>query len=415
MPAPTHIGLVTSAWTPEVGADASLGEPFARTLLAAGLKPSVFTVDRNSKRAPYTVREEEVAGVSVRRVHLPAAAPTDARDLEADPRIASLVRSWIADHALDLVHTLDHGPVGLGAALATQSAGRIHIAHVLDHKALCPRGRMIDFEGQACDAPSSNRCAECQGQSWMRMQATPESSGRRTSRAIALLRGANAILAPSASMIESLVQAGLERKSITLCAPGVEANALGLATELARRGVSPGRRLGFLGATRPSSGVLELAHAVCLSERPGLTLEVHGPLVDTHGDATYLNALKRLADLDPRVRLHGAYSRTDLPRVLATLDAVAAPDTWEPGTALSLREARAVGLPALVSDRGVHVELGEDPGIRVVQGDLAPWIEAIQDLDFTRTRPAPVRSLLSMAEQLLGVYRLAALSAPIPG
>ena len=87
MPAPQTIGLVSLDWTPDVGPAATLGEAFARTLLAAGLRPQVLAAERDPRRPAYAVRDERVGSVQVRRVNVPAAGPTTARELEADPRV----------------------------------------------------------------------------------------------------------------------------------------------------------------------------------------------------------------------------------------------------------------------------------------------------------------------------------------
>ncbi len=415
MPAPHTIGLVAPGWTPDLGPAATLGEALSRTLLAAGLEPQVFAGEQDARRRPYSVRDERVGGVHVRRVNLPCHGPLAVRDLESDPRIEALVRTWIPDRSIDLLHVMDGGPFGLGAMQAGERAGRPTVVNLFDLAILCPRRHMQDSEGRVCSAPHAQRCSTCLAATYLRVSPTDDDCARRTSRALACLRGASAVLLPSEEAIEHLVRAGLRRSDLILCPPGVETQTLALETSLARRGLSGGRRIGVLGTVRPSSGVLELAHALCLADRPGLTLEVHGALADFHGDATYVNALRRMAELDPRVRLHGPYPRHELPRVLATLDAVAAPDRWDVTTALAVREARAAGLTVLASSRGVHCELADDPGVVLVDGTgLDAWVAALRGLDLVSTRPAPLRSLLSMAEQVLAVYRRAAKCGPVP-
>ncbi len=415
MPTPRNIGLVTAGWTPDVGPTETLGEAFTRTLLAAGLRPFVLAAESHPWRPPYAAEEQRIAGVALRRINMPECAPKSASELGPDPRVDAVARAWIADNRLDLVHVFDTGPFGLGALGAAQRANLATVASLTDHASLCPRRRMVDAGARPCSAPSARRCALCQAQTWLRVESDVSSAARRTSRALACLRGTDVLLAPSQATIELMVRAGLERSRFELCPPGVENQTLALSVELARAGMPQGRRLGVLGATRPSSGVLELAHAVCLADRPGLTLEVHGPLVDSHGDATYLNALRRLADLDSRVRLHGPYDRHELPSVLATLDGVAAPDRWQAPMAMTLREARAVGLPVLASPLGVHAELANDPGVTLTASDqMSDWVAALRGFEFERTRPAPVRSLLSMAVQILALYRGAAKCGPVP-
>ena len=143
----------------------------------------------------------------------------------------------------------------------------------------------------------------------------------------------------------------------------------------------------------------------CLANLPGLTLEVHGPLLEDHGDATYRNALRRIADHEPRVRLHGGYARTDLPRVLATLDAVALPSIWEEPSALALREARAVGLPVLAAARGAAYGFARDPGVQLVEGEgVQAWVEALWMMRWDRTQPVKGVTLLQATERVLHLY-----------
>lgn len=414
MSAPHAIGLVTPGWTPDVGPAETLGEALTRALLAAGLRPHVLAAEHDPRRPAHALREERIGGLSIRRLNLPSPSPEQGKDLEPSPAVEGLAAAWMADRGIDLVHALDTGPLGMAALRAGQARNTPAVATLLDHAALCPRRRMVDAAGRACAAPESERCAACQAATWLRLDQDRESAGRRTSRALATLRGTQRLLAASQATIEVGVRVGLARERFELCPPGVETQTLALSTELARGSLPAGRRLGVISATRPSAGVLELAHAVCLADRPGLVLEVHGPLVDSHGDATYLNALRRLADLEGRVRLHGSFARRDLPRVLATLDGLAAPDRCEVSTALAVREARAVGLPVLASDRGVHREFADDPGIRLVGEGLDAWSRAVSRFRFERTGPAPVRSLLSMAEQVLAAYRGAARCGPAP-
>ena len=374
----------------------------------------MLAAEHDSRRPAYAVREEQISGLSIRRLNLPQPLPEHGGDLEPSPEVEGLAAAWMADRGIGMVHALDTGPLGMAALRAGQARDTRTVASLIDHAALCPRRRMFDSAGRSCAAPESGRCAACQASTWLRLDQDREAAGRRTSRALATLRGTERLLASSQATIEAGVRVGLERDRFELCPPGVETQTLALSTELARGGLPAGRRLGVIGATRPSAGVLELAHAVCLADRPGLVLEVHGPLVDSHGDATYLNALRRLADLDGRVRLHGAFDRRDLPRVFATLDGLAAPDRSEVSTALAVREARAVGLPVLASDRGVHREFADDPGIQLVEDGIEAWSSAVTAFRFDRTGPAPVRSLLSMAEQVLAVYRGAARCGPAP-
>ncbi len=409
MQIPSPIGLLAPAWPPDVATSATVAESLARVLLATGQRPVVLAVERDPRRCPYVTRETLAGNVPVRRLTLPDRAPAST---VGPLRIAAAVRAWLADARPQLVHLFDPGSLGVAAVEELVRYDRPVVASLDEYTLLCPRRRLLTPRGERCPAPSAARCAECLASTWLGVAADAADTGRRTSRALAALRGLDRLLVPSRAALETWVRAGLERSRLELCPPGLESQTLRVEFALARRALEGGRHLGILGATRPSAGVVEMAHAVCLANRPRLTLEVHGPLVDSHGDATYLNALQRLAEFEPRIRLHGPYERRDLPRVLATLDAVAAPARWEASVALGVREARAVGMPVLASRHGVHLELAEDPGLTLVDDGVEAWAEVLKSCDFAPTAPAPVRSLLSYGEQVLKTYRGVLTGAP---
>jgi glycosyltransferase involved in cell wall biosynthesis len=137
-----------------------------------------------------------------------------------------------------------------------------------------------------------------------------------------------------------------------------------------------------LGSVLPSKGVLELVHALRDAPSAMLALDVHGDLPSYHGDDSYTRAVRDAAARDPRVVLHGPFERSDLPRVLASLDAVAAPALWNEVFGLSVREARAAGLPVLVSDRGGLASAAQDgrAGLVLPASDRAAWTRALERL-----------------------------------
>lgn len=400
------IGFLCRGWCPDIGGVETHTEGLARTLMAAGYRVVVLATERDDRRPPHSVRDTTVDGIHVRRMNRPCAPVTRVDELTFDPRAANIVRDWVQTVRPAVVHAHHLSGLGLDSLEVIDDLHRPLVVSLHDYWSLCPRGQMQDFEGRICPAPAADACARCGTATWQHLRADREQTGRRTSRALSLLRRADRLLVPSGAAREVFVRAGLERLRISVCENGIESQTLRARTQLARADLPRGRRLGVLGSVQPSKGVLELAHAVCLADVRGLRLAVHGPLEDYHGDASYLNALERLAGQDPRVVLHGRYEPRDLPRVLATLDAVAVPSRWEEVYGLGAREARAVGLPVLAARRGGLALLADDPGVTLVEGDeLSAWVAALRAFSFARTEPAPVRTLLGMTEQMLGVYR----------
>ena len=289
------IGFLCRGWSPDIGGVETHTEGLARTLMAAGYRVVVLATECDERRPPHTVRDTTVDGIHVRRMNRPSAPATCMDELTFDPRAMNIVRDWVQSVRPAVVHAHHLSGLGLDSLEVIDKLHRPLVVSLHDYWSLCPRGQMLNVERRVCPAPAADVCAQCAVATWHHLRADREDTGRRTSRALSLLRRADRILVPSGAAREVFVRAGLERSRVSVCENGVESQTLRARTQLARADLPRGRRLGVLGSVQPSKGVLELAHAVCLSDVRGLRLAVHGPLEDYHGDASYLNALERLA------------------------------------------------------------------------------------------------------------------------
>ena len=225
------------------------------------------------------------------------------------------------------------------------------------------------------------------------MSDTASVGGLIEASAVAFER-ASALLVPSEPARRVLVGAGVPSERLVVFSLGVDCEALSAEVERLRVDSAPrgGRRVGVLGAVQPTKGVLELARAVLECDVTGLALHIHGPLEPFHGDTSYIDELRELAGRHEEIQLCGPYDPAELPEVLASLDAVAAPARWEEGFGLSVREASAVGLPILVSDAGGLPELvGRDGAVGVIahRADPSSLVEALRWMDSTDSCTSP--------------------------
>ena len=150
---------------------------------------------------------------------------------------------------------------------------------------------------------------------------------------------------------------------------------------------------------------MELARALLDVDDEELVLDVHGSLDDYHGSTAYADALLDLAAKNGRIRLHGPFRTADLSRVLASIDALAAPSRWEEVFGLSAREARAVGLPVLAARRAGLAEWEDVGGVTYVAGtSQEEWVQALSSLDFQPTVPENLTSVETMVDQLRAMY-----------
>ena len=146
-------------------------------------------------------------------------------------------------------------------------------------------------------------------------------------------------------------------------------------------------RLGVLGTLLPSKGCLELIRAFLDAQVRDLVLEIHGNMPSYHGDSSYVDEIREIAARDPRIRVHGPYTHDRLAEILSGLDGVAAPSRWCEVFGLTVREARAAGLPVLVSDAGDlgSVAEGGGAGVVVPVDDHEAWVEALRSFaDYQR-------------------------------
>jgi glycosyltransferase involved in cell wall biosynthesis len=368
--------------------------------------------------------------------------------------------AWLAAEQPDLVHVHHATGFGLGLLVVARSLGVPVVMTLHDYWALCPRGQMLHVAGEVCAGLEPHRCGACLRMSFPHLMpttgarhlgpfdsvdaegvATPEPerldltdvadpdalvADRRTGFALECLLAADLLVTPSRRTAEIFATigagVGLGRERIEVVENGIDVD--GLATEVARlRAARPADqagaavRLGIVGSVLPSKGVLELAEVFAAARLQGLLegleLHVHGNLPPYHGDSSYVESLTELAGEVPGLVLHGAFAHGGLAEVLAGLDGVAAPSCWEEVYGLTVREARAAGLPVLVSDAGdlPGVTAGGRAGRTVPRGDAAAWHAALADfLEDAEQRAAWAahavrpRSAAEMTEQLLGLY-----------
>ncbi len=420
-----HIGLLCTGWWPDAGGVESHTRDLAQELLARGRRVSVLCLEGTRQRMSYETQDSEVDGVHVRRMSYAYEDHRALADLVASPRAESVVRSWLADRAVDLVHVHHLTGFGAGALTAIELASVPVMMTLHDYWLLCPRGQMLHTNGTVCEKPEPDTCAKCIGATWTHL--LPSGTGRsrgpgeealtsdaqaadlRTRYALQQLASARRLIAPSAAAASVFAAAGVARKRIEVCPNGIDAAGLCAEVNSARLPRIGGLRLGVLGTVQPSKGVLELARAFIRAVAGNMTLEIHGALPSYHGDGSYVDALMELTVAEPRIRVHGAYTRDKLPSVLAGLDLVAAPSRWEEVFGLGVREARAVGLPVLVSNRGGLPELVTDGGGMVIDSEReGAWTAAIEAFAADSTRfgqaPAVVRSTREMVDQLELAY-----------
>lgn len=413
------IGFVSQGFWPDAGGIEVHLRDLARGLAQRGHSVQVLCLDRASRGQTYGCEDFELGGVRVRRMR-PAIGHRALADLVADPRAEGVVEAWLADLPCDVVHV--HHASGFGAGLLGRVAARGSVLAVTlhDHWLLCPCGQLLhDPQDRAASLACIRRYwphllpsggGEPRGPSGEPLTDDAQALAARDAAVSEALAHAHVVLAPAPGVLGAHAPLGLDPQRVRVIEHGIDADAITAAVRVERtrtaRRTDDAVRLGVLGSVLPAKGVVELAEACLASGAEDLRLEVHGPLCAFHGDTSHLERLRALAQRSERITLHGAYAPGDLARVLAGLDAVAAPALWDEVFGLSVREARAAGLPVLVSDRGglPPAAQGGRAGRVLPAGDRDAWAQALRDLACDaelRARwsaePCELRSVAEMA------------------
>ncbi|MEX1025185.1 MAG: glycosyltransferase [Planctomycetota bacterium] len=393
------IGFLCNGWTPDLGGVETHCQGLAGELMARGHRVHVLCLDTREGLEPYTVAETEVGGVAVRRMAYRYHDHRALADLVESPRADDVIHAWLAEVPVDLVHVHHATGFGLSALRAIADVGRPLAVTLHDYWSLCPRGQMLRTDGEVCREATPSRCAPCLAETWPHLMPSGAGERRgpggapveddaaaaeqRTRFAHEMLGLAQRVFTPSAAARDVFVRAGLDAARVRVVENGVDVGTLAKRTASLRSAREPDDgelRLGVLGTVLPSKGALELARALLAANAPHLVLEIHGNLPSYHGDESYIAELRALSEREPRVRVMGAFEHAQLPAILARLDGVAAPSRWAEVFGLTVREARAAGLPVLVSDAGdlPSVAAGGAAGIVVGADDRAGWIAALE-------------------------------------
>jgi len=406
------IGFIAHGWFPDVGGVQSHMRDLARELRSRGHRLHALCLDTKEGFEPFSSRSEMIEGVELRRVAYRYHDHRSLADLVRNDSMERAAMNWVDVTPLDVVHV--HHLTGFGlSVLGALRKKELPVAMTLhDYWPLCPRGQMLQPDGKVSEVADPETCAKCLLQTWPHLmpsvardsdrclgperqvvQSDVEAARLRTEYALRALKTAHRLFTPSAASRAVYVQAGISMEHIDVVENGIDVDELAMAVRrlrAVREGEQPVDevRLGILGTVLPSKGALELVHAFQAARVPDLTLEIHGDMPSYHGDTAYLDELERIAEQDPRIRIHGPYTHDRLPEILAGLDGVAAPSRWCEVFGLTVREARAAGLPVLVSDAGALAAVadGGRAGVVVAAEDHQGWIDALKRFTDYRSR-----------------------------
>ncbi len=349
----------------------------AAALRALGHEISVFCREGDGRRPDFAERDEVVDGVRVRRLNYNFGDAVDFSFIHDNPRIDAAFDRFLQEIRPDVVHVHHLTCLSTGILDRAKASGIATCMTLHDFWMSCPRGQRITAELERCETIDRSLCAPCLSRLWPHFSIDRGVLLALDEKIRARLLGADLLVAPSAAHREKMLEAGLDPARTVVVPHGLDGEKLKSAVRERDRV----RRIGFIGSVIPSKGVHVLVEAWRKCARPDVALEIHGDVLDFHGDRAYGDRLRKAAG-DAAVSFRGGYDPESLTGILRNLDLIVVPSVWRESFCLTIREAFLAGIPVLASDLGgIREAFIDGKGGRFFRaGDVDDLAAKLQDL-----------------------------------
>jgi glycosyltransferase involved in cell wall biosynthesis len=383
----------------------------------------------------------EYEGISVRRLSFNLSKAPDPFRWEYDnPWIEEHLRNFLAHLKPDIFHLVSGYLLGAGTLRAARALEVPIVVTLTDYWFLCPRINLLRSD----DTPSNpdqfdaTVCARCKLEEKRRFRLPAKMAPRvadwfwerafepgwrklfafstladqfrqRNQTLMEMLLAADALICPSRFLVEKFSARGIPSHRLILNPHGLDTSGW---LPVSENGRSPSIfRIGYLGQIVWHKGVHLLVEAFTRL-RSGTSLE----LVIYGNDAVfpeYTRRLRKLAAGDKRVKILGRFNYQDLAQMLAQMDVLVVPSTWNEIGPLVLYEAFQAKTPVVATNipNMSYLVQHEKNGLLFDVGDSADLASQLQRLIdepdlLSRLRDGigPVKSLAEEMDTLQRVY-----------
>jgi len=385
--------------------------------------------------------DNEYEGIPVRRLSFDLSKAPDQFRWEYDnPWIEEHLRNFLAQVRPDIFHLISGYLLGAGALRAARALEIPIVVTLTDYWFLCPRINMLRSDGTLSNPGEfdSATCVRCKLEEKRRFRLPAQIAPRvadwfwerafksgwrrpfacstiadqfrqRNQTLMKMLPAADALVCPSRFLVEKFSARGIDSHKLILNTHGLDTSGWLPAS---RGDESPPIfRIGYLGQIVWHKGVHLLVEAFTrLRSGTSLELVIYGN--DT-AFPEYTQRLRKLAHGDKRVKICGRFNYEDLPQMLADMDVLVVPSTWNEIGPLVLYEAFQAKTPVVATNipNMSYLVQHEKNGLLFDAGDstdLANQLQRLIDepglLSRLRAGIEPVKSLAEEMETLQFVY-----------
>ena len=357
-----------------------------QTAVALGARGHTVTVlSRRESAAPpvTTLQPTERRGVQV--LLLSGGDPAHGRFPRGEGRLELLFERTLLDLSPDVVlisHLIGHSPLYISIA---QRLGVPVVLELHDFYVACERAHLERASGGLCAGPEDGRA--CARHCFAHDTRPRERWGLRSRFFQQALEQADETVCPS-----DFVADYFHRTFELATRPTVVGNGVDVGSPPPPRPRDPygPLRLACVGMVAHHKGAHVVVEALRLAQLPAARLTLFGGFVQP-----YFREVCRSADEIDHLEFltYGGFTPTELPFLLADVDAVVVPSlVWETYSIVA-REAMSLGIPVIASRIGALPEAireGEN-GILFTPGDARELASIVQMLDADRGRLADLR------------------------
>jgi glycosyltransferase involved in cell wall biosynthesis len=359
---------------------------------------SVFCRGLNMQAQPYTVRDENLDGVRVRRIEFGTAGVPN-RIFRHDPQMNQAFQDYLNQVKPDVVHFHHLMYLSHDLPRIAKESGAVVMMTLHDLQFRCPSGTLLYHDDTLCNRHAEQECLSClwpdtlsrkrKFYPWQVMNpamiamhragvggvlpAVP----RQTLDSLATWAGhyrdaylhADMIHSPSQFVADKLIEFGIPKEQTIV----IENGLLYDDAEILPKTPSPRLRLGTIGKL-PLKGTHVAIQAMRHLPPGAAELFVYGPI-----SGHYKDQLLAMAEgLD--IHFMGAFKQSQLPEMYSKMDILIFPSTWYENCPMTIREAYAHHTPVITSNIGGMVEAVRDgiDGYHFAVGDPVDLAKKIQ-------------------------------------
>ena len=270
----------------------------------------------------------------------------------------------------DIVHI--HHLAGLGLQIPSLLLN-LHIPYVItlhDYWFLCGRIRLVNDSGDMCDGPGL-KCVLCvAGKKLHKLPNALIEFLLRKTLYVRTLKSASVVLVSSNKMKERLVRVGLNQKNINLIKIGINKDAIKRVLTKEKNY----RVFGFIGTISRFKGVHVLIKAFEGIESNSRLFLYGKP---TGKERKFFQTL---IEKNERISFNGVFDHSEINSVLSEIDILVVPSICGEAHCLVIDEARAAGIPVIVSKIGAIPEriINEKNGFLIEPNNVDSLREKMQ-------------------------------------